>query len=53
MDKVDKKRITLLSIICVLLFFMSGFREDHYLGRGFIYFEKPGRFFYQKRGGYS
>ena len=51
MDKVDKIKIVLLSIICVIVFFIWGACEEHHLGRGFTYFESPGHVAYWKKAG--
>ena len=50
MDKIDKIKIVLLSIICVIVFFIWGAREEHHLGRGFTYFESPEHVAYWKKG---
>jgi hypothetical protein len=50
MDKVNKIKIVLLSIICIIVFFIWGAREEHHLGRGFTYFESPGHVAYWKKG---
>ena len=49
MDKVNKRKILLLSLICFIVLSFWGAREEHYLGRGFTYIESPSLITYWKR----
>ena len=50
MDKVKRKKMALLAIICLFILFSWGGCEEHRLGRGFTFFESPGMVCYWERG---